>query len=70
MRAEAADVAGRCPGCSWDPEPHNISHTESHGEDYFAVKCRDCRKWQYEHGKREWIMLTPPGEENPTVSRS
>lgn len=70
MKNNAADTAGECPGCGWSPEGKHISHQESHGEDYLSVRCYNCREWQYEHHGREWIKLTPPGEENPTVSRS
>ena len=65
----AAETAEECPGCGWEPEGKHITHTESHGEDYFSVRCHDCQTWQYEHHDKKWLKLTAPGEENPTVQK-
>lgn len=70
-KQEAADTAGECPGCGWEADvtKGHVSHSESHGEDYYSILCHDCQQWQYNHHSREWLKLTPPGEENPTVQR-
>lgn len=72
MMYDVAETAEECPGCGWEPDPEagHVSRSESYGEVYYGVKCRDCGRWQYEHHGKEWIKLTPPGEPNPTVDKA
>lgn len=71
IRRNVADRADYCPGCEWEPDAQDVNRSEiSYGDEYYGLRCKDCGQWEYEDDRQEWYKLTPPGEENPRVSRA